>query len=243
MDTSQGTSESWQLGLSWRPAMKGGQQQGEGEKECMDVECNGSGHEGSEAIDLWGGGQLQKAALLSGQLPKKSSCPSHQCPEPALGPLTHFSGFPVRAPHLCQVIFGGRGPFYSDYAVLQLRLLNFSPFWSLIFTIHGTITLLHMAQPGSWPRGLLAAPGKIKGEINILEVKTVLKGQTLSGYKSVQQDSVQKSLCLFSIWPEKNSNNKTAATRWTRMIRSSPPSLRAGTSGYTECFVLWSVKP
>lgn len=45
-----------------------------------------------------GMGSSKRAALLSGQLPKESSCPSHLHPEPALGPLTHSFGFPVPAP-------------------------------------------------------------------------------------------------------------------------------------------------
>lgn len=42
---------------------------------------------------------------------------------------------------------GGHGPFYSDYAALQRRLLNFSPPWSLIFTNRGTTAILRIAQP------------------------------------------------------------------------------------------------
>lgn len=228
-----------------------------GKREEREHGCSGQWYQegrvrGNETCE--GVGSSKNAALLSGHLPKKNPhvlsinalsllCVLWPIPLGSLCLLLTSGSGPWSAAewvppgkHCCQVIFGGCDPFYSDYAVLQLRLLNFSPFWSLIFT------LLYIAHPGSWPRGLLAAPGKIKREINILEVKTVLKGQTLSSYKSVQQDSIQKSLYLFSIWPEKNSNNKTAATRWTRMIRSSPQSLRAGTSGYTECFVLWSVK-
>ena len=91
-------------------------------------------------------------------------------------------------------------------------------------------------------KGLASSIRENKKRNQFLKVKTVLKGQILSSYKSMQQYSLQESLRRFRVWPENNSNHRIAAMRWKRMIRSSPLSLEAGPSGYTECFVLRSVK-
>lgn len=161
------------------------------------------GRKGQRQWDLWESGQLQKSCSPEGVATKNvlmsfpsmpwacsgSSDPLLWVPCACSWPLVLVLHLQQNESHPANTtvnwFFGGCGPFYSDYAVLQLRLLNFSPLWSLIFTNHDTITVFYIAQPESGPRGLLAAPGKIKGEINILEGETVLKGQTLSSYKSV----------------------------------------------------------
>lgn len=151
----------------------------------MDVVDSGSRKEGSEAMrPVWERAALKKLLSWVGSYQRSPQV----LPINALSLLCIL--WPTLLGSLCLLLwfwsficssqqtllssdFWSCGAFYGDYAVLQLRLLNFSPFWSLIFTNHGTITLFYIAQLESWPRGLLAAQGKIKREINILEVKTV----------------------------------------------------------------------
>lgn len=106
----------------------------------------------------------------SGHRARMPACPPHPCPEPGLGPIPlprdhvpaashkfwspiHSRMGPTQKTLLSSgflkplLLPGGHGPFYSDYAALQRRLLNFSPPWSLIFTNRGTTAILRIAQP------------------------------------------------------------------------------------------------
>lgn len=144
--------------------------------------------------------------------------------------------------HHCQVIVWDLVSFQEAVAPFTVIIQYcWGDWWTFHLYGHSFLqitALLHLAQP----RVLLPAPGKIRREINILKVKTVFKGLALSCYKSIQQYSLQEILCRFRIWPENNSDHRIAAKRWKIVIRSSPSSPRAVPSGYTECFVLWSVK-